>query len=109
MPIKTKPLELGAPLSPEDYAGDIRDHQPRKRDVELELARAQIELMYAVAKHRKAWARLRSHDEEAKEKAIWAQSFPPYQEAVADVRWWREEMAAQAATVTALTEMLRGI
>lgn len=108
MPIKTKPLELGAPLSEADYSGDYWDHKPKVGDVTAELIRAQIELIHAVAKHRQAWSRMRKNKNEAEERSIWAESYPPYKIAVADVRWWREEMTAQAATVTALTAMLNG-
>lgn len=106
MPIPTKPLVLGAPLSAEDYEGPVELHLPSTEDIRAEWLRAKIELMYAIARHRKAWARMRGHHEEAKARAVWADSYPPYKEAVGDVRWWREEMNAQAATVTALTALL---
>lgn len=108
MPISTQPSKLGAPLPEEDYSGRFIDHQPTEAGIRTELARAQIELMHAIARHRKAWSKARRHSNKAKELAIWADSHPPYKDAIADVRWWREEMTAQAATVTALTNMLRG-
>jgi hypothetical protein len=107
MPIRTKPLELGAPLSPEDYPGSIEHHLPTEQDACAELKRAKVELMYAIAKHRKAWSAMRKHKFVAESRAVWAEGYNPYKLAVADVRWWREEMNAQAAVVTALIHLLQ--
>jgi hypothetical protein len=106
MPIPTKPLELGAPLPTDDYPGPIEFHLPSEDDLRAEWLRAKVELMHAIARHRKAWSRMRSHKLAAEMKAVWAEGYTPYKEAVSDVRWWREEMSAQAATVTALTALL---
>jgi hypothetical protein len=105
--IRTKPLELGAPLFAADYPHGVLGGQPSADEVERELIRARVELMHAIARHRKAWAKMRRHSEEAAKRSLWAESYPPFKEAVSDVRWWREEMAAQAATVTALEMTLR--
>lgn len=102
MPIQTRPFDLGAPLSDTDYAGPWQRHTPSTTDLRMELIRAQIELVHAIARHRKAWSKMRREREGAEARSIWADSHPPYKEAVADVRWWREEMIAQATTVTAL-------
>ena len=107
VPIQTKPEVLGAPLDPQVYFGSVADHAPSPLDIDAELERAKVELMHAIARHRKAWSKVRKHGAEARARSIWAESYPPYQEAIGDVRWWREEMAAQAATVTALTALLR--
>jgi hypothetical protein len=96
----TKPLAVGAPL-PEDMT-DILKSVPGTMDIDAELIRAQVELMHAIARHRKAWAKARVHRDEARAKAMWAEAYMPYKEATADVRWWREEMTAQATTITAL-------
>lgn len=106
MPIKTRPDILGAPLSPTDYTGGLLDEAPDVVDVQVELARAQIELMHAIAKHRKAWKAMAMAKAAAEERAVWADAYTPYKIAVGDVRWWREEMTAQATTVTALKAML---
>lgn len=106
MPIPTKPLELGAPLG-DDYHGPIDLHTPTYEQIKDELTRAEVELMHAVARHRKAWSKMRRHKLKAEMEAVWAESYPPYKEAVSDVRWWREEMNAQATTVLALSRMLQ--
>lgn len=108
VPIKTNPLVLGAPLDPEVYSGNYSSHLPGVADVQAELSRAQIELIHAIAKHRQAWSRMRTHKQIAEQRSIWAEGYTPYKLAVADVRWWREEMTAQASAVAALTAMLRG-
>ena len=81
---------------------------PTDQQVSDELDRATVELMYAIARHRKAWSTMRAHKQEAEARAVWAEGYNPYKLAVADVRWWREEMAAQAATVSALTAIQYG-
>jgi hypothetical protein len=106
VPIKTNPQALGAPLDPEAYRGDLYDNLPTSEAVSAELARAQIELMYAIARHRQAWSAMRKHKETAEARSVWADGYTPYKVAVSDVRWWREEMTAQATTVTALRSML---
>jgi hypothetical protein len=105
MPLKTKPRELGAPLPTEDYAGPLEHHLPSDEAINDELDRAKVELMHAVAKHRKAWSKMRRHKLAAEMKSVWAEAYTPYKEAVSDVRWWREEMNAQATVVIALTSM----
>lgn len=105
MPIPTKPLELGAPLPEDDYRGNIALHLPSEDDIRNELLRCRVELMYAIARHRKAWSKMRKHKQVADLKSVWAESYTPYKEAVSDVRWWREEMTSQAATLTALQAM----
>lgn len=102
--MRTQPLKVGAPLDPEDY---LSIDTPDPAYVADELLRAQVELLHAVVRHRKAWASARHHKQEAESRAVWAEGYNPYKLAIADVRWWREEMSAQAAAVTALTGMLR--
>lgn len=106
MTIKTQPMKPGAPLNPDDYP---HIEHPDRAAVAAELIRAKVELMHAIARHRKAWAKMAATREEAEKQAIWADSHPPYQLAVSDVRWWREEMTAQAAAVTALSAMDRPV
>lgn len=105
VPIRTNPGLLGAPLDPDAYKGGLAQNMPEPETIAAELARAQIELMHAIARHRQAWSKMRSHKEAAEAKSIWAEAYTPYKVAVSDVRWWREEMAAQAAAVTALKAM----
>lgn len=113
MTIKTNPLRTGAPLDPDQYPG-ILSSTPRESEITGELIRAKVELMHAVALHRKAWGKMRAIRDELEEKAAntGIEAYPDnntlYKLAVADVRWWREEMTAQAATVTALTSMMDG-
>lgn len=98
----TQPLLAGAPL-PEDMV--LRLSLPSTDEIQAELERAEIELMYAVARHRKAWHSARHHKTEAESRSVWAEGYAPYQKAIGDVRWWREEMNAQADVVQALSRM----
>lgn len=105
----TRPLTPGAPL-PEGYLlaplhpGDIRQ----------ELHRAETELMYALARHRKAWAAMRAHANDRAEKAnsgipgklAALDADPVWKHRTGDVSWWRDEITAQATAVTALRQML---
>jgi hypothetical protein len=103
--VPTNPLRPGAPLP------DEVDHivPPHPGDMSAELIRAQVELMYAIARHRKAWAAARALAIELDKKAIWKDSDGTYIKALGDVRWWREEMSAQATTVSALQTTLQAV
>lgn len=103
----THPMRPGAPLPPEILKllpADIMD-------IDEELRRAEVELLYAAAKHRKAWRVMR--DRALKRDAMADQigmlptleSDPHWKKATGDVAWWRGEMEAQAALVTALRGM----
>lgn len=116
MPIETKPLRPGAPLDPADYDPncDIRAFAPRVTEIQEELARAQVELMHAIARHRKAWQAMarfkRDHfargwdDKSVAQHAL--DNSPLWKLRTGDVVWWRGEIQAQAAAVTALRGML---
>lgn len=103
----TNPLKNGAPLPDEaDLAAPVAGA------IRAELLRAKVELMHAIARHRKAWKVMRQIKVEREEDAA-KKGVPAYLDndvhwsvAVGDVRWWREEMNAQASTVTALMAML---
>lgn len=102
----TKPLVLGAPLP--SGAGSKVDAQ----DVADELRRAEIELLYAISQHRKAWKVMRRRAELRNEQSgkigmlSTLESDPHWKKATGDVDWWRGEMTAQATTVLALQQML---
>lgn len=106
--IQTKPLENGAPLP----GGKERSLPNYKlNEVEAELERARVELMYALAMQRKAWARVRARGQEIEAEALrhgtmaFADSDSLYKIAIGDVRFWREGITAQAAAITALESM----
>lgn len=105
----TQPLAPGAPL-PSELANLPR---PRAEDIEDELTRAQVELLYATAKHRKAWSAMRQRGDQIDTSKgriagmrIDMASDPIWELRTSDVRWWRDEMTAQATTVLALKAML---
>lgn len=101
--MKTAPLKAGAPL-PDDEPIIA----PTLLDVRAEITRAQVELMYAIAMHRKAWSRMRAirqdRDARADQKGIpvYLDNDPNWKVATGDVAWWRGEMQAQAAAISAL-------
>lgn len=107
---QTQPLRVGAPL-PEDML-DIQAADPEPPDIQAELLRARVELMYALAKHRKCWARMRAYHQDQERQAdskgvqAYLDSDATWKVITGDVRWWREEMQAQATAVQALTVML---
>jgi hypothetical protein len=86
----------------------------QREDIQAELIRAEVELLYAIAKHRKAWKAMRARaDERAMIEASGAPGRLASLEAdhiwklrTGDVTWWRGEMTAQATAVTALKAML---
>lgn len=105
---RTNPRRVGAPL-PEEML-DIS--MPHPMAIGNELVRAQVELMYAIARHRQAWSAMRKYkleqDARARDTAFenFLDSDPKWKIKTGDVAWWRGEMNAQAATVTALMGML---
>ncbi len=93
------------PRIPMDVNGpDIE--RPQKAAIELLLTYAVAELRYATTRHQKAWAHMRKLQEELDGQTIFKDSNPHWQLAVGDVRWWREERQAAAASVTALAAAL---
>lgn len=102
----TQPLKIGAPLPPE---AELVGVDPVDR--EHEIARCEIELMYAIARHRKSWANLRTVAEARDEKAgkvgmlSTLESDPHWKKATGDVKWWAAEMTAQATALVALKGM----
>lgn len=106
MKIKTSPLKVGAPLDIDVYT-DVMSAIPTQDEIRDELARAQVELMHAIARHRKAWANLRALSDKLDSRGTWKDSDLTYQKAVSDVKWWREEMSTQAVTVSALAATRR--
>lgn len=108
---KTRPLDVGAPL-PEQMEAIVA---PLPGMIVAELARAQVELMHAIARHRQAWHKMRAYkkQQDARQEREWGfeaylDSDPQWKVRTGDVAWWRGEMQAQAAAVTALMDMLGG-
>lgn len=106
--IKTQPEVNGAPLP-----GGPETPLPNYKlsEVEAELERARVELMYGLAMQRKAWARVRARAQEIEAEAArmgttaFADSDARYKIAIGDVRFWREGITAQAAAIAALESM----
>lgn len=107
--IQTKPMENGAPLP-----GGKETPLPSWSKLEAmeELERARVELMYALAMRRKAWAKVRIRAQEIEVEALrmgtmaYADSDARYKVAIGDVRFWQEGITAQAAAIGALESML---
>lgn len=101
----THPERLGAPLN-----GDERP--PTIPEVRAEYERCKIELMYAIAQHRKAWGVMRRRAEyrdtlvDRVGMLSTLESDPHWKKATGDVSWWRGEMDAQANVMLALRSML---
>lgn len=93
----TWPRRLGPP-------GDVVGELPPVDldDIQDELDRAAYELLFAAARHRKAWKVARQLRDRIKMEGGWPDGDATYTKATGDVRWWREEMSAQAAAVQAL-------
>lgn len=108
-PIPTRPDRTGAPLP-----DGIPIVEPGVEAMKAELTRATVELMYAIARHRKAWAAMRSHKERREAEAERRgtepslDSDPLWKLRTGDVSWWRDEMNAQASVVSALYTLLHG-
>jgi hypothetical protein len=107
----TKPLVVGAPLDPDRTGRDVPAVDAS--DVLDELHRAEYELLYALARHRKAWSAMRAYAREQElrqanrgQPQAFLDSDPIWKVKTGDVSWWRGEVAAQAAAVTALKSML---
>lgn len=102
--METHPERLGAPLTGDEVP-------PTVGEVTAEIVRCEIELMYAIARHRKAWSAMRRHREDASRKAdsagmqAYLDSDPIWKVKTGDVTWWRGEMQAQAAALQALLAM----
>jgi hypothetical protein len=73
--------------------------------------RCEVELLYAIAQHRKAWTAMRRRAEERdalvdKPGGLAAiEADPIWKKRTGDVSWWRDEMTAQATTRQALAAM----
>lgn len=105
-PIETNPGRPGAPLPK-----GIQLRQPRQAEVLAEIARCEVELMYAIARHRKAWSMMEKwarHREQAANQPgglAAMESDPVWKKRTGDVTWWRGEMEARASTLLALNAM----
>jgi hypothetical protein len=105
----THPLRVGAPLPPSTQ----RLPSLSLQDIDEELYRAEVELLYATAKHRKCWAAMRRHADHRAELAerpyagglASLEADSVWKKRTGDVAWWRDEMAAQATTILALRSM----
>ena len=104
----TQPMKVGAPL-PEDLAA--LPLPPTLAEIHAEMDRCEVELMFAIAQHRKAWSRMRKHAERRAElvdqpgglAAI--DSDPVWKKRTGDVSWWRGEVEARSDAMVALGAM----
>lgn len=84
---------------------------PPLADIQAEIKRAGVELMYATAMHRKAWANMRAVDTDLREDAerrgvpVYLDGEQKYKLASGNVTWWRGELNATAAAYSALIEL----
>ena len=107
----TKPLTIGAPLP---YT--LEQVFVQREDLIDELRRAECELVYAIARHRKAWQAMRIRAEERDEIAHSGkvgmlpdlESDAIWKKRTGDVKWWAAEMTAQSTAVLALKALLDG-
>lgn len=104
----TRPLKVGAPLPSELTALPV---PPALDEIHAEMDRCEVELMHAIAMHRKAWARMRNRavDRDALVgtpgglAAI--DSDPIWKKRTGDVTWWRGEVESRSAAYLALQAM----
>jgi hypothetical protein len=101
-------LQVGAPL-PDELS--VLPPGPLLREIDQEIERAEVELMYAIARHRKAWAAMRRRAEERERLAgqpgmlSHLDSDAIWKKRTGDVGWWRGEMDCQATALLALEGM----
>jgi hypothetical protein len=104
----TNPLKVGAPL-PESLVS--LPGAPTLREIEMEMIRAEAELMYALARRRKAWSAMRRRAEEREILAdkpgalTHLDSDHIWKKRVGDVGWWRDEVQTHSAALLALQGM----
>lgn len=103
----TKPMVPGAPLPKSSILPTLT-----REDIIEELTRAEVELLHALARHRKSWKSMR---ERAEERDLLVStpgglaaidSDPVWKKRTGDVAWWRDEVTCQATAVIALRGML---
>ncbi len=103
---RTNPMTWSAPL---DALADTDEAiiNPTSADLRAELKRAQTELMYAIHRHRAAWAHMRKLKEEFGERNLdYLDNERPWKLAIGDVSWWRGEMNCQSNAIIALRGLL---
>lgn len=106
---ETNPGRVGAPLPELLTALPV---PPSRSEIEAEMERCEVELMYAIARHRKAWRAMRARAQRRDELAetpgglCAIEADPHWKKATGDVTWWRGEMEARSATYLALQAML---
>lgn len=95
------PLRPSAPLNP-----DVDLRVPEPGEIRSELLRAQAELINAIRKHRRAWTAMSDFKEDYQLSGReFSDNHPIWKKKTGDVAWWCNEMAAQAAVVTALVQL----
>lgn len=119
----TNPLRRGAPLPDQGIftnpqAGTVSQDMLiglptlNPQDIQDELTRAGVELVYALARHRKAWqAMARRLDERAALVDVPGglaaiDSDPIWKNRTHDVAWWRDEVTCQSTAILALQALI---
>lgn len=101
----TNPLRVSAPLPPDGQVG-----MPNGYAIHAEIERAATELMWAIHKHRAAWAkmeRLKVHYDARGQE--FKDNERNWKLAVGDVQWWRGEVNARSNSILALRALAAGI
>jgi hypothetical protein len=94
-----------APL-PEPHGGGLTS--PTLQRLVEEMARAEVELIHALGKHRDAWDWMSRLKEEARQQgnAFFMDNDRRWKLAVGDVQWWRGEVNARSNSVLALAALI---
>lgn len=101
---RSNPMEASAPLPTKDTPIDWQNPGL----IHNELLRAQTELMHAIEKHRRAWAKVQHMKglADLKGNSYYMDNDRNWQVATGEVTWWRGEMSARSNVVVALTRLL---
>jgi len=103
---RTDPMRISAPLPP-DFDEPIDWQNPAL--IRDELIRAQVELMYAIDRHRRCWAKMQHIKQaaELKGNAYFMDNERGWKIATGDVTWWRGEVSARSNAVMALIQLAK--
>lgn len=90
---RSAPLPVRHPMRP-----------PTPADIEAELDRAAVELMYALNRHRTAWSKMAALKELARKSGNdwFMDNSRQWKVATGDVTWWRGEVSCQSNAIQAL-------
>jgi hypothetical protein len=97
-------MRVSAPL-PTEFDEPIDWQNPQL--IRDELVRAQVELMHAIDRHRRAWAKMErlKTAAELKGNAYFMDNERDWKLATGDVTWWRGEVSSRSNAVMALIQL----